>query len=274
MNLKSLAVRSLVAVVFGPLILFLFWKGGYFLLGLSLLVVAGSYWEFVKLAKKKGAFAQLFTGEAIAIATMLSLYFYLPALIPVVFLGIILTLFVELYRKNGSPLLNAATSLFGAFFYSLLFGSFLLIRELPRVHNLDYVQGGEWILLLILTTWVCDSAAYFVGSSFGRHKLMPRISPNKSVEGAAAGFLFAILAAYVCHIWFIDTLSELDSMAIGAIAGSFGQYGDLFESMLKRDAGVKDSSNLIPGHGGMMDRFDSLTLSAPMVYLYLQFFVF
>jgi len=274
LNLKSLAVRSLIVLIFGPLIIFLVWKGGYFLFALVLLVTTVSYWEFVVLSQKKGAFAQFVTGEAILVAVVLALFFNKAALLPVVLLGVILTLFVELYRKKASPLLNAATTLFGAFFFSLLFGSFLLIRELPIVHNIEYVQAGEWLLMLILTTWVCDSAAYFIGSSFGRHKLMPRISPNKSVEGAVAGFLFAILAAWGCHLWFIDTLSILDSMAIGAIAGSFGQYGDLLESMLKRDADVKDSSSLIPGHGGMMDRFDSLTVSAPVMYLYLIFVVF
>jgi len=274
LNLKSLAVRSIVALLFGPLIIFVAWKGGYFLLSLVLLVVTISYWEFVSLAQKKGAFAQKVTGEVISISTVLALFYYKPALLPIVFIGLILTMFVELYRKKGSPLLNASATLFGAFFFSILFGSFLLIRELPIIHKFEYAEAGQWIILLILATWICDSAAYFVGSSFGRHKLMPRISPNKSIEGAAAGFLFAILGAYICHIWFIDTLSVLDSMAIGAIAGSFGQYGDLLESMLKRDAGVKDSSNLIPGHGGMLDRFDSLTLSAPVIYLYLQFVVF
>lgn len=274
MNLKSLAVRSLVALVFGPLILFLVWKGGYYLFGLSLIVVSLSYWEFVALAHKKGAFAQYVLGEAIAVAALLALYFSRQTLLPIVLLGAVAVMFVELYRKKGSPLINASVTLFGAFFFSLLFGSFMLIRELPHALGLEYVQAGEWIIMLILATWVCDSAAYFIGSYFGRHKLMPRISPNKSVEGAVAGFLFAVLAAWICHIWFIDTLSILDSMAIGAIAGSFGQYGDLLESMLKRDAGVKDSSNLIPGHGGMMDRFDSLTLSAPIVYLYLVTVVF
>ena len=152
-----------------------------------------------------------------------------------------------------------------------MFGSFLLIRELPLIHNFEYSEAGQWLIMLILVTWVCDTAAYMFGSYLGRHKLMPRISPNKSVEGSIFGFLFAVLAAYVCHIWFIDNLSSLDSMAIGAIVGSFGQFGDLFESMLKRDADIKDSSNLIPGHGGMMDRFDSLTISAPIMYLYLIF---
>ncbi|MBN1561291.1 phosphatidate cytidylyltransferase [candidate division KSB1 bacterium] len=274
MNLKSFITRLAVAIIYGPLVLFLSWKGGYFLFALVMIVSTFSYWEFVRLAKKKGANAQLVPGEFLALGVVIALYFNIAALIPLLFVGAIFIYFVELYRKKGSAILNISATLFGSLSFSLLFGAFLLIRKLPCVDGFAEHEAGQWLIMLILTTWVCDSAAYIIGSYCGRHKLMPRISPNKSVEGTVAGFLFAILAAFVCHLWFIDTLSSLDSMAIGAIAGSFGQYGDLFESMLKRDADVKDTSKLLPEHGGMMDRFDSLTLSAPVVYLYLVYIVY
>ena len=274
MNLKSFAVRLIVALIFGPLILFTMWKGGYFLFVLVLVVSVVSYWEFVRLAAQKGAFAQLVSGELLVIATVMALFYNPALLLPFFFLAIVLIFLLELYRKKGSPLLNLSATLFGGLFFSLMFGSFMLIHNLAPIHSIDPSEVGQWILLLILSIWACDSAAMIIGSYFGRRKLMPRISPNKSIEGTVAGFLFGILAAYICHIWFIDDLSPLHSMAIGAIGGSFGQYGDLFESMLKRDAGVKDSSNLIPGHGGMMDRFDSLTISAPIMYLYLVYIVF
>jgi len=121
---------------------------------------------------------------------------------------------------------------------------------------------------------VCDTAAYIVGSYLGKHKLIPRISPNKSIEGTVAGFFFALITAYICYITFIQGLRLQDALVIGGIAGSIGQYGDLFESMFKRDAGVKDSSHIIPEHGGILDRFDSLTLSAPVVFLYLSYCAF
>jgi phosphatidate cytidylyltransferase len=250
------------------------WKGGYFLFGLVLIVAAISYWEFVRLAAKKGANAQLIPGELLAIACVFALHFNTALLMPVFIVLMILILFVEIYRKNGSPILNISATIFGGLFFSLLFGSFILVHKVAFIYNIDPTEVGQWILLLILSTWACDSAAMIIGSYLGRHKLMPRISPNKSIEGTVAGFFVGVLAAYICHIWFIDDLSPLHSMAIGAIAGSFGQYGDLFESMLKRDANVKDSSNLIPGHGGMMDRFDSLAISAPIMYLYLIYVVF
>ncbi len=275
MNLKFFAIRSLVALVFAPLIIIAALVGGPFWLVLVLVVVLLSIFEYMKMAQIKNAFSQLLVAAVASIYIIVSFYLNKPSqIITVLLLTTIVSLFVELYRKKGSATLNTAVTLFNATYFSLLFGSFILIRELPKNIGLSYRSGGEWIVMIILATWVCDTAAYVFGSYFGRHKLIERISPNKTVEGTAAGFIFAILTAYLCHIWFIHDLSLTNSLIIGFITGSFGQYGDLFESMLKRDAGVKDSSNLIPGHGGMMDRFDSLTISAPLVFLYLKFIVF
>ena len=275
MNLKSFAIRSLVALVFAPLIIIAALVGGPFWLALILVIVLLSIREYRMMAQNKNTYSQLLVAAAASICIIISFYQNKPSqLIPVLLLTVIISLFVELYRKKGSPTLNTAVTLFSAIYFSLLFGSFVLIRELPKNLQLSYRSGGEWIVMMILATWVCDTAAYIFGSYFGKHKLIERISPNKTVEGTVAGFIFAILTVYLCHIWFVHDLSLTSSLVIGFITGSFGQYGDLFESMIKRDVGVKDSSNLIPGHGGMMDRFDSLTISAPLVFLYLKFFVF
>lgn len=274
MNFKALAIRSLVALFLGPVIIGFVWLGGYFILTLVIIVTVLSYWEYTRLLNKKGVSPQLIAGEIIVLIVSLCLFYNQKILIPVILLAIIVVFFTELYRKKESPLLNAPATLSGALYFSLLFGCFILIRELPLKYNFDYVEAGQWLILIIFSTWVCDTAAYVFGSYFGKHKLMARISPNKTIEGSIAGFIFAVLTAFICHLWFIDELSLLDSIVFGAIVGSFGQYGDLLESMLKRDANVKDTSNLIPGHGGMMDRFDSLTISAPIIYLYLTFFVY
>ncbi|NIA30215.1 MAG: phosphatidate cytidylyltransferase [Actinobacteria bacterium] len=275
MNLKSFAIRSLVALVFAPLIIFAALVGGPFWLALILVIVLFSIREYMIMAQNKNAFVQLPVAAVAGIFIIISFYQNKPSqLIPILLLTLIVSFFIELYRKKESSTLNTAVTLFSALYFSLLFGSFILIRELPGNIGISYRSGGEWIVMMILATWVCDTAAYVFGSYFGKHKLIERISPNKSVEGTAAGFIFAILTAYLCHIWFIHDLSLTNSLVIGFITGSFGQYGDLFESMIKRDVGVKDSSNLIPGHGGMMDRFDSLTISAPLVFLYLKFLVF
>jgi len=273
-NIKSLIIRITVAIIWGPLVVWLVYLGGlpFFFLTAGIIVI--SIWELYRMAKIKGAFFQLVPAELLGVGLVFAFYFN-PELVPtILFLGISIAFFVEIYHKKGSPILNLSATLFGALFYGVMIGSFVLFRELPRVINVSYVEPGQWLLLLIFSTWVCDTAAYVFGSYFGKHKLMPRISPNKTVEGAVAGFFAAIAIAYVCHLWFVDELALQHSLVIGVIAGSLGQYGDLFESMLKRDADVKDSSQFLPGHGGIMDRFDSLSISAPLVYLYLRFIAF
>jgi phosphatidate cytidylyltransferase len=275
LNLKSFATRSLIALIFGPLIILSALVGGYFWFGFIVLVVLSSIIEFRKIVENRGAYSQLIV--PLVTSNLILLEFFsgkTDLLIPTIILSLVLTFFVEIYRKKESPTLNISATFLASFYFSILFGSFVLIRQLPNNLDINYAAGGKWIILMIFATWICDTAAYVFGSYFGRHKLMPRISPNKSIEGTVAGFIFAIIIAWICHMWFIENLRLLDSLIIGAITGIFGQYGDLFESMIKRDVGVKDSSNVIPGHGGILDRFDSLTLTAPLVYLYLAFVAF
>jgi phosphatidate cytidylyltransferase len=275
LNYKSFAIRTLVAVIFGPLVILTALWGSWYWFGFILLVALLSVYEFFDLAEKKAARGQLEWGLATTVALMVSFFFFYEIyFFSIMLISVIVMFFIEMYRRNGSPTLNLPVTFFGVMFYSAGLGSFILIRELPRRYGLDYAPAGKWLVLLIVAIWVCDTAAYIFGSYFGKHKLIERISPKKSIEGTVAGFIFAVISAYICHITFINELRLQDSLVIGAIAGSIGQYGDLFESMLKRDAGVKDSSHLIPEHGGILDRFDSLTISAPVVYLYLTHLAF
>jgi len=271
LNLKSFGIRALVALIFGPLIVLAALQGGLWWLAFVTLVVVLSVWEYYGLARAKGSRAHYAPGLICALALVLSLYWFdVRLILPIVLAFFVWLQFSALYRGSGSPTLEVPVTAFAALYYPLAFGSFILIRELPGAHfGLDSSPAGGWILVLIFSIWICDTAAYVGGSYLGRHKLMPRISPNKSIEGTVLGFIFALLTAWLCHGWFVKGLLLQDALVIGAIGGSLGQYGDLFESMFKRDAGMKDSSRLIPGHGGILDRFDSLTITAPVVYLYL-----
>jgi phosphatidate cytidylyltransferase len=134
--------------------------------------------------------------------------------------------------------------------------------------------GGYTIISVLATIWICDTAAFQIGSIAGRHKLFPRVSPNKSWEGAVAGFIAAVITAVAAKMLVLEYLPLGGAVIIGMIVGIIGQLGDLTESLLKRDAGVKDSSALLPGHGGIFDRFDSLLLVAPCVYLYIDYILF
>jgi phosphatidate cytidylyltransferase len=203
---------------------------------------------------------------------------------------VLLVLLIELFRQKGSAILNASTTVFGVMIISLCFGTLIYTRELfpygfPVAKFFptslaDEAQlatisrwGGYTIVSLFASIWVCDTAAYFGGLTFGRHRLFERVSPKKSWEGAIFGFFGALLTMLVARSTVLDYLRMQDAVVIGALVGVFGQLGDLIESRFKRDAGVKDSSAIIPGHGGVYDRFDSLVFVAPIVYLYVDFVV-
>ncbi len=205
-----------------------------------------------------------------------------------------LLLAVELFRNRGSAMLNIAATIFGSMYVSLFFGSLIGIRELfvpedfpvyahfsitgvavgeEAVATIDR-WGGWTVVVLFASIWACDSAAYFAGRAMGRHKLFVRVSPNKTWEGAVAGLLFAVGTFLLGKALLLPYLTPGQAVICGLIVGLFGQLGDLVESLLKRDAGVKDSSTLIPGHGGVLDRFDSLMYISPLFYFYLDFVVF
>jgi phosphatidate cytidylyltransferase len=179
----------------------------------------------------------------------------------------------ELFLGNGSAINNLGGSFLGIFFIGLFSSSLILIREHFNQTVLPYESGGYLIISILATIWICDSAAFFVGTAIGKHKIFPRVSPNKSVEGSIAGFVFAIISIAAAKLIVLDFLSWEDIIVIGIIVGVFGQIGDFVESLIKRDADAKDSSQLIPGHGGFFDRFDSLLFSSPLIYIYLYYFI-
>lgn len=266
MALGNTAVRIIVSVIAIPLILIVCYLGGisFFLFIAAIAMLA--FHEYSKFSLKKNASVNLMIGFLSILAILISSFLHWYDLKPVILITMILLSLYELFRNKGSAILNISTSLLGIFYIGLFAGTIIDLRELFQD---DYVRGGYLIISILASIWICDSAAFFVGSAIGKHKLFPRVSPKKSWEGAIAGFLFAILTFIAAKYIVLDFISLLDAVIIGIIVGTIGQAGDLVESLLKRDAGVKDSSVLIPGHGGIFDRFDSLLLTAPSVYLYL-----
>ncbi|MBI5476517.1 MAG: phosphatidate cytidylyltransferase [Ignavibacteriales bacterium] len=212
----------------------------------------------------------------------------------IILIFVVVVLLTELFRNRGSVIQNSSASIFGLFYISLFLGTLIGLRELfvpfdfpmsryfpteiaytdPTIAATVYKWGGYTIITILSSIWICDSSAYYFGRAFGKHKLFPRISPNKSWEGAIAGFIFALLPPIAAKYFVLDFLSLNDAIIIGLIVGVFGQFGDLVESAIKRDAGVKDSSSLLPGHGGVLDRFDSLLFVSPLVYFYLDYILF
>jgi len=179
----------------------------------------------------------------------------------------LLILITSLYDKAEMAFKTSSNLVF-AMIYVVL--PFILFIQLPFMTGEGYVFAIPLGVMLFL--WAGDTGAYFAGKSFGKTKLFERISPKKTWEGAIGGLLFALLMSYIVA-YFFKSLTLTNWMIIGLITFVFGAFGDLVESLFKRNIGIKDSGRLIPGHGGFLDRFDGLLLAAPMVYIYLKLFV-
>lgn len=275
MDFKKLGLRVLVAIFGAPLIIYLILKGGLPFVILVLFINLIAQFEFYKLTEHKGMLPLKILGLIGTVFITFSFYKYgIEKLWIILIILFYLTLLIELFRNKASATLNIASTTWGIFYPAVFFGFMILLRELPKELGVDYALGGKWIILMLITIWICDTAAYFIGKAIGKHKLFPRVSPNKTVEGAVAGAVFSFITAYIFHLTYINSLSLFHCLAIALIVATFGQVGDLIESVFKRDAGEKDSSNLLPGHGGMLDRFDAPLFVAPLVYLYFKFIVF
>jgi phosphatidate cytidylyltransferase len=155
---------------------------------------------------------------------------------------------------------DAGVTLFGVLYVGLTLSSLVLTRSFP--------DGEFFILFVALVTWAADTGAYYSGNLWGRHLLAPTVSPKKTVEGLLGGMALACAAALVAQAWFLPQLRTLDALLLGVLLTGAGLLGDLSESALKRSVGVKDSGGILPGHGGMLDRLDSLLFTAPAFYYY------
>jgi phosphatidate cytidylyltransferase len=194
-------------------------------------------------------------------------------------LGAVVLLFAALVvraLRTGHALgaLRAAYGLVGFLYIGGLLEMFVLLRAVPGVIVVAGIRGegerGAWLMLFVaVCVWATDTFAYFVGRWCGRHKLAPQLSPGKTIEGSIGGLVGAILVGATFGHWIHLPLAH--GVAVGTLAGVVGQVGDLFESALKRELGIKDFGRFLPGHGGALDRFDSLLFVAPLAYLYLHF---
>ncbi|NWF50439.1 MAG: phosphatidate cytidylyltransferase [Ignavibacteriaceae bacterium] len=271
MLLSNTAIRIIVSVIAIPLILLASYLGEYFFLTFVSLIGLISYFEFHLLAKNKSVQTNLLIGSLFTLLIILNQYFHLLDVFLLILLFLIATLTAELFRNKGSAIMNLGATYLGVFYLGFCSASLVALREFfPRIDNL-YSQGGFLIISILAAIWICDSAAFFGGTAMGKHKLFTRVSPKKSWEGAIFGFIFAVASMALAKFLVLGFLSWSEALIIGFIIGTIGQIGDLIESLLKRDSGIKDSSSLIPGHGGVFDRFDSLLFSSPAILIFLRY---
>jgi phosphatidate cytidylyltransferase len=281
---SNLLTRVLVAFVFAPVVIYITLLGRLpFLILIEVLIILGLL-EFLRLSKAKNSEIVKIPLIILGVFLALSAYLWGERVFLFSILGILYlsALILVIKGKTEGATSNLALSLLGFFYVAGLFSYLILLREMPSRIILDrfaslttsYKMGGVWIVYLLLCIWSCDTFAYFIGAPLGKHPLSPRVSPKKTVEGFGGGILGAIAAAFFSHFVFFSSAQLKDLLIISLIVALVGQVGDLTESLLKRDARFKDTSNIIPGHGGILDRFDSLLFVSPLVYYYLKFVVY
>jgi len=267
-NFKRVAV-SIFAI---PVIIAAGYFGGYFFFAFVLLIGLLSFYEFSLLAKQKNANANFTLGGIIIFVLLLNSYEHFTDQFTLILLSSLVLLAAELFRNKGSAIYNLGATFLGIFYIGIFSSSLILLREFYSGNPETNIYGAYLIISILASIWLGDSAAYYGGITFGRHKLFLRVSPKKSWEGAVFGFIFSVGTLILAKVLILDFMSWTNAIIIGVIIGLVGQIGDLVESLLKRDSAIKDSSSLIPGHGGFFDRFDSLLFSAPAIWIYLRYF--
>ncbi|HOK60709.1 MAG: CDP-archaeol synthase [Tenuifilum sp.] len=239
---------------------------------LFLAITTATMLEFYHLGLKAKLRPQSLLGVFIGMAFFIWSYFYSSGRIEQLtlygFVPLLVSIFVvELYRHQQKPMQNIALTLLGIFYIALPFSLMNFITINGSSYSMDY--NPNILLGILFLVWANDTGAYIVGVSMGKHKMIPRISPKKSWEGFVGGIATTLLVAWVIAMFF-DEVSLKHWLAIGLITTFMAVLGDLVESMFKRSIGVKDSGKFLPGHGGLLDRFDALLMVLPMVYVYLE----
>lgn len=268
--MSNLATRTLTGIVIVLLVIVAVVSGPFIFTPLFLLITMMGLWEFYSLVEKAqirpnkilgvvaGGF--LFVSNALIALQMAPIEILLFN-----FLFVFLVFLLELYRNLPHPFTNVAFTFFGLLYVAVPF-SLLIYLPNPGFEADSYRHSI--VLGFFFLIWVNESGAYLVGTAVGRNKLFERVSPKKTWEGTSGGGVLCLLTAWVISMFYND-LSLIQWMVMGALVVIFSTYGDLFESLLKRSIKAKDSGKLLPGHGGILDRFDGVIMATPFVFVYL-----
>ena len=275
--MKNLIIRALTGIIFVVVLISAICIHPIFFLILFCIITGLTLWEFGGLVKHyENANLQrtvnMLGGVYLFIATFVHANgltdgkIFLPYL-----LFIMLTMIAELYYKAPNPINNWAFTLFAQIYCA---GSFSMLNFIGAEPGTPGVMSYTplFIMAIFIFVWLDDTGAYLVGSLIGKRKLFERISPKKSWEGFFGGLILA-LASSQAFAWFAPEINRMNWLGLAATVVLFGTWGDLIESLLKRTLGVKDSGNVLPGHGGMLDRFDSVMLAVPASYIYIELFI-
>ncbi len=268
--LNNNATRLITGSIMGIIAIFCLVHGGWALLGLLCVVIYFGTVEYTKILEHKGFYPSLRVMLGAEIILAFIAYNNRSDLVAIALTICTMGAFMwVLFRGRQPYIANVATTILG-FVYAGWFPLHLLfLRDLSSI---DYHDGLGFVMMMFTAIILTDIGCYYVGSNFGKNKLAPVISPNKTVEGSVGGACFAIAGTFA--IGFYLGLEWYHCLVIGLLCTTFAQLGDLAESLIKRDAGVKDSGDTLPGHGGFMDRTDSFIFTIPVMYYYCKYFVF
>ena len=274
---RSHKQRLIIGFTLAPVFLGAAWFGSGWFLAIVALIAVFSQYELLKMVQYPPRVLMVLT-LIVTPLCLLAMYFERFDLVYLILLfAAIFTNFSLLFYKDSEFLKMSFVGLGSVTYPGLSLGTLILLRNIEISGLSVSVDIGRNIVIgVIVAVYATDIAAFYVGKLIGRHPLFLSVSPKKTIEGAVGGFVFSCLAMLI--LWMVDFIPIFhlfDYMALAVCAGLFGQMGDLVESKIKREIGVKDSSNILLTHGGFLDRFDSLAVVAPLywIYVYTKFFV-
>ncbi len=258
--------RVLISVIFIPIFILFILRGGVLFLVLICAIIAAGLIEFYQVIHPNSKLKSLFFYVCSGLLLPVLVYFKGEGAIPLVLTATIFIIFFwQFFKlKVNRALLDTSLPLEGLLYISFLFSYIIILRGIPHL-------GDKLVITILFATWMGDAGAYFVGIFWGKHKLLPIYSPHKSKEGFGGAVLLSLVAMLITRLWLSLPLSH--AVILGFLIGGAGQMGDFFESMLKRGLRIKDFGHILPGHGGILDRFDSLLFTVPLFYYYIKYLV-
>ena len=269
-GLNKNATRMLTGLIMGTIAMGCIMYGGVALLTLVLVIIFFASKEYVKILEHKGFFPSLkiiLAAEVLLAAISYFQKFHLVAIVLTV--CSMLAFMWVLFRGRQPYIANVATTILGFVYCGWFPMHLLFLREL---HSAQFHDGLGFVVMMFTAILMTDIGCYYAGTHLGKHKLAPVISPNKTIEGSIGGAIAAVIGAMIVGLFIgVDWYTSLFA---GLLCTIFAQIGDLCESLIKRDAGVKDSGNTLPGHGGFLDRADSFVLTIPVMYYFCHYFIF
>jgi phosphatidate cytidylyltransferase len=267
--------RILTALVALPILLATVWvETPYYFAAITAIAALIALYEFYNLASKSGSRPLSIPGYVAGLVVVAAFVFDRPVWIvaALAFLTIIsLASSIARPEEMSRSLASVSATVFGVIYTALLAGYLVGVRMTPNTEATPLL-AAKLLTTFFAMVMMTDTGAYYTGRSIGRHKLAPRVSPGKTIEGSIGGFVAAAIVGLISKLIFFPTMPIWHALALGAVIGVVSQVGDLAESLLKRGAEVKDSGNIFPGHGGMLDRVDSILFCAPIIYYYSRLF--